>query len=395
MGTMGSYDGAEVCELVGLFILDGLCNIYGKESMGLYRDDGLAVFKNISGPQAERIRKDITRHFKNNGLNITIQTNLKIVNYLDVTFNLNNGTYYPYRKPNNQPLYIDAKSNHPPSIIRQLPASINRRISDISCNETEFNKAKTVYETALKSSGYNETLTYNERPPSRPKRNRQRNVIWFNPPYSSNVKTNIGRTFLRLLSIHFPRQHRYYSLFNKNNIKVSYSCMENMDAIISKHNKKVLSNSNANNSNNNNTCNCRSKDNCPLDNKCLTASLIYNAKVTTTETNPTTKNYIGLTEGTFKQRYNQHKLTFRHRRYINSTELSKHIWQLKDKDINFNIQWSIIAKASTYSNSSKKCDLCLTEKLMIIKHSNNKLLNKRSELISKCRHENKFYLKNN
>lgn len=133
--TMGTYDGAEVCELVGLFTLSGLGNTYGKECIGLYRDDGLAVFKNISGPQAERIRKDITSHFKNNGLNITIQTNLKIVNYLDFAFNLNNGRYCPYRKPNNQPLYINAKSNHPPNIIKQLPDSISRRISDNSCND--------------------------------------------------------------------------------------------------------------------------------------------------------------------------------------------------------------------------------------------------------------------
>ena len=104
--TMGSYDGAEVCELVGLFILNGLCNEYGKESIGLYRDDGLAIFRNISGPQTERIRKNITRHFKKHGLKITIQTNLKIVNYLDVTFNLSNGSYYPYRKPSNLPLAL-------------------------------------------------------------------------------------------------------------------------------------------------------------------------------------------------------------------------------------------------------------------------------------------------
>ena len=124
--TMGSYDGAGVCELVGLFILNDICNEYGKHNIGLYRDDGLAIFKNISGPQAERIRKDITRRFKNHGLNITIQTNMKIVNYLDVTFDLTKATYYPYRKPNNQPLYINTKSNHPPNIIKQLPASINR-----------------------------------------------------------------------------------------------------------------------------------------------------------------------------------------------------------------------------------------------------------------------------
>ena len=160
--TMGSYDGAEVCELVGLFILNGLANEYGKESIGLYRDDGLAIFKNTSGPQTERIRKNITRHFKNHGLKITIQTNLKIVNYLDVTFNLTNGSYYPYRKPNNLPQYINIKCNHALNIIKELPASINQCISDNSCNELEFNKAKPIYDDALKSSGYTEMLDFNK-----------------------------------------------------------------------------------------------------------------------------------------------------------------------------------------------------------------------------------------
>ena len=121
-----------------------LCMIYIRT-----RDDRQAVFKNIMGPQADKIRKDITRHFKTHGLNITIQSNLKIANYLDVTFNLNNGMHYPYRKPNNQPLYINVKSNHPPNIIKQLPDSINRRILDISCKEDEFNKAKTTSNPAV------------------------------------------------------------------------------------------------------------------------------------------------------------------------------------------------------------------------------------------------------
>ena len=58
---MGSYDGAEVCELVGIFILNDLCNEYGKDNIGLYRDDGLAIFKHTSGPQVERIKE---RHNK-------------------------------------------------------------------------------------------------------------------------------------------------------------------------------------------------------------------------------------------------------------------------------------------------------------------------------------------
>ena len=127
---------------------------------------------------SRRIRKDITSHFKNNGLNITMQTNLKIVNYLDVTFNFNNGTYCPYRKPSNQPLYINAKSNHPPSIIKQLLDSIRRKISDNSCNEDEFNKAMTEYETALKSSEHTKTLTYNKhRQTTRPRRTTKKHYL--------------------------------------------------------------------------------------------------------------------------------------------------------------------------------------------------------------------------
>ena len=70
--TMGSFQGAEVCELVGLFILNDLANNYGTNNIGLYRDDGLAIFKNTTGPQAERTRKEITRRFKEHGLKITI-----------------------------------------------------------------------------------------------------------------------------------------------------------------------------------------------------------------------------------------------------------------------------------------------------------------------------------
>ena len=234
-------------------------------------------------------------------------------------------------------------------------------------------------------------LSFNKhRHPVRPRRNRQRNIIWYNPPFSKSVKTNIGRTFLQLISRHFPRHHKYHSLFNKNNVKVSYSCMDNMQSIINKHNKKVTSIDTKPNAQD--QCNCRDKDQCPIDNNCLTSAVIYNARVTTGDT---TNNYIGLTEGTFKQRFTQHKHSFHHRSYMNSTELSKYIWHLRDSNKDFNIKWTIICKARPYSNITKRCDLCTTEKLMIINSKPDELLNKRSELISKCSHENKFYLRNN
>ena len=110
--TMGSFDGAEICELVGLYILNLLCTRFSKDQVGLYRDDGLAALK-LSGPQADRARKDIERTFKECGLRVTVEILLKQADFLDVTLDLPTGKFWPYRKPNNDPLYINAKSNHP------------------------------------------------------------------------------------------------------------------------------------------------------------------------------------------------------------------------------------------------------------------------------------------
>ena len=101
---MGCYDGVEVCKLVGSHLLNKLSKIVDKESVGLYRDDGLGVLRNLSGPQTERKRKAIVKVFKDCGLRITIQANLQIVNFLDVQLNLDTSTYQPYRKPDNNPV---------------------------------------------------------------------------------------------------------------------------------------------------------------------------------------------------------------------------------------------------------------------------------------------------
>ena len=86
---MGTYDGAEICELVGLYILSFLGKAYGIRNVGLYRDDGLACLHKISGPASDKIREDMIRTFRENfSLKITIAINLKTVNFLDVTFNL-------------------------------------------------------------------------------------------------------------------------------------------------------------------------------------------------------------------------------------------------------------------------------------------------------------------
>ena len=103
-----------------------------KNSIGLYRDDGLSVFKNKSGTQLERIKKNLQKTFKDFGLEIVAESNLKIVNYLDVTLNLNNGSFKPCHKPDDIIQYINKESNHHPSIIEHLPASIEKRLSNNS-----------------------------------------------------------------------------------------------------------------------------------------------------------------------------------------------------------------------------------------------------------------------
>ena len=157
---MGCFDGAEVCELVGTYILDKLKNVININDVGLYRDDGLGILRNMSGPNIDRKRKQIIKVFKDCGLSITIQTNMKIVDYLDIQLNLNDNTFKPYRKPNNDPIYINKESNHPPTVIRKITDSINKRISGISSNEVIFNNSASLYENALKASGYDAKLKY-------------------------------------------------------------------------------------------------------------------------------------------------------------------------------------------------------------------------------------------
>jgi len=95
--------------------------------------------------------------FNKCGLKITIEVNKKVVNFLDVTactLDLNTGIFKAYSKPSNTPLYVHSKSNHPPTIIRNIPESINRRPSEISSDEAVSNEAATLYQEALYKSGY-------------------------------------------------------------------------------------------------------------------------------------------------------------------------------------------------------------------------------------------------
>ena len=140
------------------------------------------------------------------------------------------------------------------------------------------------------------------------------------------------------------------------------------------------------------TCNCRKADECPLNGECLLKEVVYQAKVTTKEK---TETCIGLTATEFKTRWRNHQMSFKHENKKNDTELSKYLWQLKEKKKDFTITWKILAKARAYTTLTKRCNLCISEKFFIISKPHMATLNKRNELISTCRHRREYILKYN
>ena len=128
-------------------------DIYGHNTSSLYRDDDLCCFSNISDPESDRIRK----------------TNLRIGDFLDVTFNLTTVVYKPYSKPNSQTIYINVNSNHSPNIIKRIPDMISDKITKSSSNKKVFDQAAPQYNNALAASGYMRYIQNNPAQPRNPK----------------------------------------------------------------------------------------------------------------------------------------------------------------------------------------------------------------------------------
>ena len=250
-----------------------------------------------------------------------------------------------------------------------------------------FNNAKPIYERALKDSGHQTSLTYEPDQTVKSKsKNRNRKVIWFNPPFHKNLKTNIGKEFLHIIDRNFPPHHPLHKLFNRKTVKISYSCTTNIGSIMQAHNKKLISKCNQTNSR---TCNCRNKDTCPVPGKCCTQCVVYKAEITTANE---TVSYIGSTGGEFKTRFNGHTQSFRSEAKKSSTTLSQYVW---DKQLNPSpsIKWSFLKIAKPYTPGQRSCDVCLSEKLFIMKESKNRRnLNKRNEIVKLCPHRAKYRL---
>ena len=116
-----------------------------------------------------------------------------------------------------------------------------------------------------------------------------------------------------MVDIHFPRKSRLHKIFNRSTLKVSYSTMPNMERMVKNHNTRIVKTDDRDDGDKMTEmkeCNCRNRQACPLEGSCLTESIIYQAEISDIERN-STKKYIGLTEGPFKQRYYGHTSSFR------------------------------------------------------------------------------------
>ena len=347
--------------------------------------------RRLGKPAIERKKKQIIKVFQKHGLKILIQANLLTAEYLDVEFNLMRNSYRPYRKPNSAPLYIHTQSNHPPSVLKQVPKSIAQRLSDISSSEDIFKQAAPEYQNALQCNGFTDKLLYE--PSSREerqtvnadKKRRKRKVIFYNPPYSVDVQTNIGKTFIRLVRKHFKPTHRLYKIFNDKTLKLSYCCMPNVATIISGHNKSILRK--AQEPEEQKKCNCSKKIPCPMNGECLTRNVTYEAEVTT---DSDTRIYVGCTKRPWKDRYAVHKTGFKHRSHAGGCELTKYIWTLKDAGRQYSIKWRILEKVRGRLIGGE-CKLCIAEKMHIIFHPQKDLLiNSRTAIM--CKHKSDWML---
>ena len=148
--------------------------------------------------QASRSDKKVCKVFKNNSLQITIEANKKVVDFLDITLDLRTAIYKPYKKPNSNLTYNHKQSNHPPSKIKSLPKSINKRLSTNSKNAQIFNEACPAYTEALKKNEYNTNLQFEKTCTAMKRTKRESGKL----PGSTHPSTLIWSQMLRKLSLH-------------------------------------------------------------------------------------------------------------------------------------------------------------------------------------------------
>ena len=165
--------------------------------------------------------------------------------------------------------------------------------------------------------------------------------------------------------------------------------MNNIKAIINSHNAKILKQDEKTEP----ECNCSNKQLCPMKGQkdsCRAKDVVYQATVDSASGK---RFYIGLASTEIKKRISKHRTDFKNRKYEKSTELSKYIWKLKDRNEKYDISWKIINRSRSLRNSDKVCRLCIKEASLIIQ-ADQQHLNKRREITSTCRHRKRHLLMN-
>ncbi|GAB1597860.1 hypothetical protein Ahia01_000062700, partial [Argonauta hians] len=445
---MGASDPAQVTDLVGLFLLKEINYHFPRLQGGAYRDDFLFIV-NSTARNFENIKKEIHGFFNRQGLSVEIGIETRTINYLDSTLNLDELRCEPYHKPREKLSYISQSSNHTQHVKVALTNSIATRISGLSHDLDTFNRHADRYNRALQAAGYNTKITFDPTKSPNPKihtdnrntrpnynrtntthdtidshrgtgrklrnnRNKQdyrepskkyknKEVIWFNPPYNLNVKTKVGKLFFEVLESSIPKEHRYRCILNRNIIKLSYATVPNIKNYIDRSNSKKLKEHDkllANTTNphtitqiqeHNTTkhCNCRNTSECPAGGECWKSNLVYKCEVTSN--NNTKRIYLGQTSNIWKKRLANHISSFSNPNTKNATSLARHIWELKTKAIPYNISWSIIKHARPTNKMKGMCPLCTSESICILRHRNpEQVLNREGELAQLCIHKRKL-----
>ena len=228
----------------------------------------------------------------------------------------------------------------------------------------------------MKKSGYQASLEYIEPKVDNTENNtkklqRKRKIIWFSPSLSKSVTTNLGIRFLNLVEKQFPKEHKLHKSFNKNTLKVSCSCSHNRKVKQTKKDESLPGN-------------CRQMNDCPMDRKCCTMYTVYKC-LHQYQQNPIKVIYIGFSEDKWKKRYYNHRIESRYETNAIDRKQCYPVMCGKQNVISTKYHpW--------YSNITKRCQLRLYEKYAIIKYPDpENLLNKRSEIISKCPTNESFY----
>ena len=236
---------------------------------------------------------------KEKDLEIIVQCNLKITNYLDITFNINDGSYHPYRKPNKETNYIHVKSTTPHQSLNTFHDQLKKDSQFCHHQKIFFWSQPITMKNFYKIVDIK--LSYNiNNQMKRIVTRRKRNIIWFKQPQSKSVKTNIERIMVKRKKLLQSKPTEPQKL-----------------------------------------CNCFLKEDYPMNGLCLTSSILYQATIKCNDSKYKQKGYKGICETNFKKCFANHKKTFNLIKSKNDTNLSIEYWTLKQKQQGPRVQRTI------------------------------------------------------